>query len=251
MLMNLSSVHRVFRPVQGRLFSTQDLLTTTPTSEDVGREIKEVISQKNYPCIAALRSYHTDEFKVGLYGQFGTGESWHALREDLLNFVEEQKKTTSIYLTFWAVFEGDEFGEDDFEKAMWNELSHLTSAEERDQDWQNITHSNPDDKAFRFSLGGTEFFVVGLHAKSARLARQFSKPALVFNVFNQFEQLEQLGQYDAMVNTNRQRDRKFQGNVNPMVEQYGDSWEAIQFSGKASSSEWKCPFHFLKKRAKP
>ena len=214
-------------------------------------DIRFRLGQKNYPCIAALRSYHKDDYQVGFYGKFGTGETWRELRNDLLFFLEEQKRSGSIYLTFWATFAPQEMSEEEFEASLWRELSFLTSEEEKDLDWKPGATTNPQDEAFRFSLGGTEFFVVGLHSQSSRVARRFSRPALIFNVFDQFEQLEKLGQYESMVKVNRDRDIKFQGQVNPMVEAHGEKWETIQLSGRQNEKKWKCPFHFLWKNQKP
>ena len=218
--------------------------------ETVVSALGALVSQPNYPCIAALKSIYKKDFQIGIYGEFGSGQSWSALRQDLLRFVELQKQSKSIYLTYFAVFQPQTFSEESFETALWNELSNLTSTEEMLEDWADPSHADPSDKNFRFSLGGTEFFVVGLHTNSSRLARKFPYPMMIFNVFAQFEALEKLGQYESMIQTNRSRDIKFQGQVNPMVEQHGDNWEPIQFSGKSNSKEWKCPFHFLLKKDK-
>jgi hypothetical protein len=50
------------------------------------------------------------------------------------------------------------------------------------------------------------------------------------------------GIYESMVATNRLRDLKYQGSNNPMVLQYNEVWEAIQFSGNVNDDSWECPF---------
>lgn len=254
MLGMITPTNRLFRPQKGELsrFAEEDappLLRAK--SKKFAEELRGLVSQKNYPCVAALRSYHKDDYQVGMYGKFGSGDSWRDLRNDLLYFLEQQKKTNSIYLSFFAVFEEQEFTEEEFEAALWRELSLLTSVEDRETDWAPNVNSNPGDEAFRFSLGGAEFFVVGLHSNSSRHSRRFSQPVIIFNVWDQFAQLMKLGQYEAMVASNRQRDIKFQGDVNPMVEAHGDHWESIQFSGKKNGKNWKCPFHWFRRAEKP
>ncbi len=241
----------LYRPEKGNLISYHSLVAKGDPAKPVAEEIKALVSQKNYPCVAALRSYHKDDYQVGFYGKFGEGEHWRELRNDLLFFLQEQKRTSSIYLSFWAVFEEQEFSEADFETALWKELSFLTSEEDRKNDWPANSVQDPADPGFRFALGGSEFFVVGLHSQSSRQARRFSRPAMIFNVFSQFDQLMKLGQYEGMVALNRERDQKFQGSVNPMVAAHGESWESIQFSGKMNPGTWKCPFSFLKSLVKP
>lgn len=244
---------RLFRPKAGKLRPTySEAEDLQPRARRLESEIQGLISQKNYPCVAALKSYHRDDYQVGFYDEFGTGQSWKDLRRDLQYFVQEQQKSASIYLSFWAVFKDALLSEEEYEEAMWRELSSLTSSEDRERDWGQSLNSDPNEPAFRFSLEGREFFVVGMHPKSSRLARQISAPTMIFNVSSQFEALEKLGQYDAMVKTNRKRDSKFQGSVNPMVAAHGEAWESIQFSGRQNDSKsWKCPFQFLSRFAKP
>ncbi len=220
-------------------------------AESFVSELSWRVTQKNYPCVAAIQSYFRNEYQVGFYGAFGSGNNWRSLRQDLLLFLKRQKETNSKYLSFWAVFEPELFSESEYEKALWRELSFLTSEEDRGSDWPNAEVSNPNSPNFRFALGSSEFFVVGMHSQSSRLARRWSTPALIFNVFSQFETLKSENKYDSMVTTNRARDVSFQGSANPMVEQHGEQWESIQFSGRNNESSWQCPFHFLKQNQKP
>jgi hypothetical protein len=58
--------------------------------------IGELMAQKDYPCVPALRSYKLGEFLVGLYpGELGSGGSSRALLEDLLYFRQMQKLAAS------------------------------------------------------------------------------------------------------------------------------------------------------------
>lgn len=208
--------------------------------------------QKNYPCTAAIQSSTRGEYVVGVYEDFGSARFWREIREDLRAFLEEQKRTDSTFLTYWAVFQGrSEFTEEDFETRLWKELSHLSSIEQRSTDWPTLESADPQTPGFCLSIEGHEFFVVGLHPGSSRTARRFSQPALVFNAIAQFENLERSGEYEQMKETIRKRDMRFQGSVNPLVLKYGDQWESIQFSGKDNPPNWRCPFHFLHEKDKP
>lgn len=226
--------------------------TTASTGpEKYFAEIRQMVQQKNYPCVAALKSVRENDFMVGVYDNFGAGEFWKEIRQDIQFFLRRQQETQSTYLTYWAIFDGaNEFSESEFETKMWNELSYLSSEEKKSSDWSSDAVSDPSQPGFCLSIDGKTFFVVGMHRQSSRLGRRFSQPALVFNAIEQFENLERSGEYEPMKRTNRRRDLKFQGSVNPMVEKYGDAWEAIQFSGKENSTDWKCPFHFMSEREK-
>lgn len=210
-------------------------------------DIHQFIMQKNYPCIAAIKSVQKEEYIVRTYEAFGQALFWRELRQDLQFFLAEQKRTGSTYLTFWAIFEGQsKFSEDDFESGLWNELSHLSSFEKLEQDWADPELAQPENPGFCLSIDGQAFFVVGLHPQSSREARRFAKPALVFNSIEQFKKLEREGKYEPLKAVIRQREIALQGSVNPMVLKHGDQWESIQFSGKNNTEKWKCPFHFFK-----
>ncbi len=224
---------------------------TLHLNSEIETQMKSLILQKNYPCVAALKSYHSDEYQVGIYEGFGKTTHWRELRNDLLYFLKEQQKTKSTYLTFWAIFPNSKISDEvGFESQLWQHLSLLTSEEQRTQDWGPGQVTDPNDPSFCFSIASQPFFVVGLHPHSSRRARRFPYPAVLFNVMTQFETLEEQGLYDAMVASNRSRDLKFQGSVNPMALRFGDEWESIQFSGRENTSEWKCPFHFMSAASK-
>ncbi len=211
----------------------------------ITQEIGAVLGQKSYPCIAALRSFHRNDYVMGVYGGFGTGRDWSDLRTDLVWFLEEQRRSGSPYSTMWAIYPNAPVeDEDDFEDSMWSELSHLTSAEARDSDWRGAT-SDPTSRDFSFRIEGSALFVVGLHPRASRIARRFPWTAMIFNAFDQFERIEAEGAYERMVATNRKRDHALQGDANPMCVAHGDAWETIQFSGRANSPDWQCPFRFM------
>ncbi len=209
----------------------------------IKEKISSLLSKKNYPCVAALKSFHSEDYRIGTYRNFGSTHSSFELAKDLVNYSEQYKKTKSPYFTYWAVFpELTSLTDKEFEGALWRELSAMASYSEFSQSWDPKFSSDPNDKNFCFSLGGQAFFVVGLHKNSNRLSRQFEYPTLVFNLYEQFRQLESLNQFKPMVEMNRRRDEKFQGDANPMAVVHGNDWEAIQFSGRQNNADWKCPF---------
>lgn len=211
--------------------------------QNIELSLRQFISQKNYPCIAAIQSILQHEYQIGIYKNFGNGSSSERLAKDLRAFKETQKATESIYLSFFAVFvEEPAMSEETYEDAMWQELSLLSAKEDKGSKWDENFSANPQDKNFCFSFGGDAFFIVGMHPHSSRLARRFPYPTIVFNLYEQFEELHRQGQYHPMIKTNRQRDLRFQGSVNPMVEKHSDVWEAIQFSGRENLPSWQCPF---------
>jgi FPC/CPF motif-containing protein YcgG len=50
------------------------------------------------------------------------------------------------------------------------------------------------------------------------------------------------GKYTSMQDAIRTRDTALQGSVNPVLARFGESSEAVQYSGRAANGAWKCPF---------
>ena len=226
------------------LQSSPHLFSPPEVPHEVKQAITQLVQPTNYPCGPAVSSLKNNDYLVGVYSDFGTGHLTKELYNDLLYFRQSQKTSGSLFLSFWAVFRDESvLNEDEFEKALWKELSLLSSFEASSVPWDKSFSSDPESSEFCLSVGGEAFFVVGLHRQSSRESRIFPWPTLIFNLYSQFDELARLGRYDSIVKSNRARELKVHGTLNPMVEKYGDTWEAIQFSGKENPPDWKCPFH--------
>ncbi|XGC79555.1 guanitoxin biosynthesis heme-dependent pre-guanitoxin N-hydroxylase GntA [Bdellovibrio bacteriovorus] len=211
--------------------------------QKIENDLRELVNQKNYPCVAAVKAFHDGDFIFDTYSGFGSGESAQRLGQNLLSFKKKQSQPGQEYLTYIAVFPNDQSpDEHTFEQQLFNELSAIWNYPEIAGKWDDKFSANPEDKNFCFSLDGSAFFVVGMHPKSSRLARQLPYNTLIFNLYSQFQGLREKGIFDSMVKSIRHRDVQFQGSVNPMVELYDNKWEAIQYSGKMNPPDWKCPF---------
>ncbi len=138
-----------------------------------------------------------------------------------------------------------DYSEEEFEKVLWQQLQYLH--EEDDQPWDEAVSPDPESKNFSFSLGGKAFYIVGLHPNSSRKARQAPYPAIAFNLHWQFEKLREMNTYHTVRDKIRERDIELQGEINPMLEDFGESSEARQYSGRKVGEEWKCPFLHSKK----
>lgn len=238
--------NRLYYPDHNGLIPFQPEASSASSNASlIFQKIETFMQMKNYPCVAALQSFANREFMVGLYPHFGTRVGCKDLRQDLLFYLQRYQTSKSQLLSFWAIYESPPpRNEDDFEIKLWEELSHLTSEDQRLLDRDPRVSDDPNHPSFCLSIAGQAFFVVGMHPNASRISRRFPLPALIFNVFEQFELLEQSGGYEKMVRINRARDLKLQQSLNPMVEKYGDRWESIQFSGKENPDTWRCPFQY-------
>jgi FPC/CPF motif-containing protein YcgG len=183
---------------------------------------------------------------VRTYGELGSDEASPALFEDLMSFARDADPADG-FTTFLAAFPGagsrkpsEVLDEHDFERRLWRQLRSLRRID--GAAWDPAVSSDPSDDHFGFSLGGTAFFVVGLHPGASRKARQSQVPVLVFNLHEQFDRLRADARFETFRDTIRRRDLRLQGSLNPMVADHGSASEARQYSGRAVAKSWRAPF---------
>lgn len=133
----------------------------------------------NHRTSALFRPLH-----VGHYGQLGSGSSRVELSRDLLFFQQEQIKSASVHSGLLALFDDDEFFGDEFEAALWRELTFL-----EDNSAFNIVDAvaDPINEGFRFHFSGADFFVNRQCPVYSCHSVTISRPALVFKLLSQLK----------------------------------------------------------------
>ncbi|MDM0009495.1 guanitoxin biosynthesis heme-dependent pre-guanitoxin N-hydroxylase GntA [Variovorax sp. J22G73] len=207
-------------------------------------EMSSFISDTSFPCVGAKSALNKDRMRFGDFGELGNPAGAAALCDALLAYSAEFEAPGSSPVSFIALFTADGQDEAKFERQLWQMLQAMHDLDKaRGFAWDPQVSQDPNRGDFSFSIGGRAFFVVGLHPHSSRLARRAPVPCLVFNFHEQFETLKASGKYQSMQTAIRARDVTLQGTVNPVLESFGKSSEARQYSGRAVETDWKCPFH--------
>ena len=220
-------------------------MATTEKTSGVSRieDIKAFIAERSFPCVGAKSALNKSRMRVMAFGALGDAASTKDLWKALIRYSQEFPDPGAVPVSFVAVFDDAGTDESRFEQRMWQQLQAL-----HDHDcangivWDRSVNQDPSKSDFSFSVGGRAFFVVGLHPGASRMARRTPHTCLVFNFHDQFETLKTSGKYAGMQDAIRTRDAALQGNVNPVLARFGESSEAIQYSGRAVESDWKCPF---------
>lgn len=222
------------------------IVTPDVASSTARSEFENFIIAKDHPCIMAQTVFSMDKVDFHEYENFGSRETAKAILADLKKYIAAYNFETNDFLTFIAAFKGEQnYTEEEFEKTLWEQLQHLHEID--DTSWDEAVSSDPEDKNFSFSLGGKAFYMVGLHPNSSRKARQAPYPAIAFNLHWQFEKLREMNSYHVVRDKIRERDIALQGEINPMLQDFGDRSEARQYSGRKVGEDWKCPFLHHKK----
>lgn len=198
-----------------------------------------MVEHAEFPCLGARSAFRQDRATIHVYDELGTPEAAAELLSDLTAYAAAIDPAAG-FATFVAMFRGPSTNEKDFEDLLWAQLRLLHRAD--DAAWSPEVSADPDDPHFAFSVAGTPFFIVGLHPGASRDARRAPVPTLVFNLHEQFQQLRESGLFTRMRDVIRERDIALQGDLNPMVDDYGGSTEARQYSGRRVGDDWSAPF---------
>ncbi len=156
--------------------------------------------------------------------------------------MDEYRRSKDFYHTAAIIFTGPQiYNEEMFDTFLWQRLQALEILDAKTYTYDSRVEADPSSAKFSFSIKEEAFYIIGLHTASSRQARQFKYPTLVFNPHAQFEQLKETAKYDMMKNAVRKRDIVFSGSVNPMLQDFGESSEAFQYSGRKYDESWQCP----------
>lgn len=200
------------------------------------------LETKDFPCIAAKAAHEKQLIKCIVADNMACPKDDAAVLLFLYDFVDAFRKSSQIYNSAAIIFTGPAINNEEmFDALLWQRLQALEMLDAKNYTYDNRVEADPASAKFSFSIKEEAFYVIGLHSESSRQARRFIHPTLVFNPHAQFEQLRASSKYEAMKNTVRKRDIAFSGSVNPMLQDFGESSEAFQYSGRNYDDSWKCP----------
>lgn len=222
---------------------SQTSLVQQAFTATIAQHLQQFLVHQKHSCLIARSTVRSGSCRFGVYNRLGSPEATAGLCHDLITFLEERPGIKHPYASFIAVFSGPRvLSEERFEHLLWQQLQQLHEAQNPYYRWDPSVSSDPNDPKWSFSFGEKGFYVVGMHQNSSRLSRSFPYPMLVFNLHEQFEQMRQSGRYDRVKAAIRRNEIKRQGSINPMLEDFGQSSEAKQYSGRELPQHWKCPF---------
>ncbi len=227
--------------------TTSSLFRWQHRSQDELRTmLHDHIDARDFPCVGAKSALARGTVEVLACN--GIDSAWDDVRihDALLGWAQAWRDDPGVLRSFAVVFEGPvAMSEAEFEAAMWSRIQSLSDKDVwRGQSYDARVSPDPDDEHFSLSFGGEGFFVIGLHPHASRPARRLARPALIFNLHDQFTQLRAAGKYEGMREKILARDVAIAGSVNPMLARHGEASEARQYSGRAVSEAWRCPFRY-------
>jgi FPC/CPF motif-containing protein YcgG len=227
-----------------RLVRANDATPPSDLTAFVHDGIRALTLNERFTCVGAKSAIRQGAYRFALYPELGSADSCAGLARDLYEFAAESPELDSEFTTFIASFAAPSaIDERAFEALLWRTLQQLHDLDVRHHRWDTRVSDDAADPQFSFSFARTAFFIVGLHAGASRVTRRFAWPTLVFNPHEQFDRLRTNGRFARFQEVIRGADRALQGDVNPMVADFGERSEAAQYSGRKVDAGWQCPFH--------
>lgn len=211
---------------------------------EIKQAFEDFISDQAFPCVGAKSAMARGTLKVVPCWSIESGWDDVKIHRALLDWAYEYKRDPSLFRSIAFVFAGPPPADEHaFEIALWERLQSLSDKDAwAEQPYDPRVSPDPENPHFSLSFGGEAFFAVGLHPHASRPARRFRHAVIVLNLHDQFEQLRAQGRYEGIRAKIIARDVAMAGSANPMLARHGVSSEALQYSGRAVGTDWRCPF---------
>ena len=210
--------------------------------DPVVEEFQRFIRNEAYPCVAARAALSRRQIRFLVGDHIACPKDDNKILQFVYQFVAQYRTSRTELHSAAVIFRQPEvITEEMFDRFLWQRLQSLSAMDAEKFSYDKRVSAEPMSSDFSFSLGEEGFFIIGLHPGSSRPSRKFRYPALIFNPHAQFEELRALNRYEKMKNIVRKRDILYSGSINPMLSDFGDTSEALQYSGRHYGSEWTCP----------
>jgi FPC/CPF motif-containing protein YcgG len=202
------------------------------------------LNNKKFPCVGAKAAMAKQQVKCMVADHMGCPKDDRYILQFLYEFVDTYRLSDGIFYSAAIIFEEPgNLTEKIFDELLWQRLQALANLDAEKCLYDKRVDPDPSSANFSFSIKEEAFFIIGLHPASSRASRQFKYPTLVFNPHEQFEKLKITNKYELMKDATRKRDIAYSGSVNPMLDDFGNSSEAFQYSGRRYNEQWQCPLH--------
>jgi hypothetical protein len=212
------------------------------SNEHIINEYFDFLNEREFPCVVAKAALARNHIKGFVANNMACPASDVEVLHFIYDFVDQYRSSRESYHSAAVIFKGPANTNDEtFDTLLWERLKALSTLDKANYLHDNRVDENPAAPNYSYSLKSEAFFVVGLHPGSERRSRRFKYPTLIFNPHAEFEKLRKLNRYEKLKGVVRKRDVIFSGSVNPMLDDFGNSSEVSQYSGKRYDDKWKCP----------
>lgn len=204
-------------------------------------DLIEFIKKSSFPCIMAKSVATKGNLQTITVNDIETIQNIKSIQEQLYEFIDNYRANPNKLHSFVLTVQNKIYDFERFEKIFWDFLTKLHEMDKRLFAHDPRVSSDSRNNDFSFSLKEEAFFILLLHPQSPRWSRRFKYPAIVFNPHQQFEKLRVNGTFTKIRDIIRRKDKLLQGNINPMLDDFGNKSEVFQYTGRAYSSAEDLP----------
>ncbi len=203
------------------------------------------IDAKAYPCVMARAALASGNIQIVIAEAF-CPTPIHARRtlDDIYAAIDKISTLPGGNHSIALLFRTPVMtSEEEYDALFWPYLQCLHELDRQQYGWDSRVSADPQSEDFSFSLKGEAFYLIGMHNMSSRKARTTQAPAIIFNLHRQFDALRAKGVYNSVRDNIRRRDIAYAGDYNPMLQNFGDGPEVLQYTGRyIDKDHWQCPF---------
>jgi len=215
---------------------------TNPLHQNVIAEFLDFINQREFPCVGAKTAVAKLHLHCMVADHMACPKDDGQILGFIYKFIDDFRSSEENFHSVAIIFTAPEMiSEEMYDELFWNRLQALSDLDAKKYDYDPRVESDPASSFFSYSLKEEAFFIIGMHPASNRPSRQFKYPVIVFNPHVQFEKLRATHKYEHLKETIRKRDMEYSGSINSMLDDFGNSSEAFQYSGRQYDKSWTCP----------
>jgi FPC/CPF motif-containing protein YcgG len=212
------------------------------SDEQIINEYYAFLNARDFPCVAAKAALSRRHIKSFVAYHMACPAHDSDILNFIYGFVDQYRAASDAYHSAAVIFRRPADTNDEaFDALLWERLKGLSVLDRINYPHDARVDPDPGSPNYSFSLKSEAFFIVGLHPGSERRSRRFKYPTLIFNPHAEFERLRKLDRFNKLKEVVRKRDVIYSGSVNPMLDDFGNSSEVRQYSGKRHNDTWKCP----------
>lgn len=208
----------------------------------MAQKFREFLEKEDFPCVAAKDALHKNNLQILEAMHIGCPADDRKILDFIYQFTHTYRSSEKGFHSAAVVFTApSDVDENTFDSMLFARLAALRKLDAEKFKHDPRVSDDPNSPDYSFSLMEEAFFIIAMHPKSSRPARNFSHAVMVFNPHAQFEKMKRTEQYNKMKKIVRKRDVELAGSVNPMLNDFGSGSEVYQYSGKVYNETAKCP----------
>lgn len=200
---------------------------------DAFRDIAAKLNDRDFPCLFARHAWKSETLLFGLVSEENTTADLVALMQSLVARTHQLPEEERLYSPLLLIFQRRNLNSlEEAQRFGWQQLQSLHDHDTRD--WPSHIPLSPEDSAWSFCFGGTEFFFnVSCPGHSQLRSRNLGKRAVFI--------VNPRAHFDILASQNDPKGIKIREKIRTRVCNYNNGYvpSELGFYGDAGSLEWK------------